>query len=304
MKKLLLITLISCMYSIQSKACVETHPDSLWITTLADSVNCELMIQVANLNMYGGNPNEFCSCGINDQISELGQLEYVVFVDATTLLPVAGFSPYELNELTGDSWEYYDTAANYDWNGFIAIVNEQGLVAGQEVILWIKLSSTSDSWWWEEFGLDCSEEEGIRSFLEYQNVSFGTDMWDPISEELSDHHLSISLLIDENNTYEHIIISPEEMEAMDQSIIDHYNSVEDFQFEGTPVIYPNPVGDEMRFGNLPQWVSTITVINLEGKKVMSFAKGERVDCSELAKGLYHVQFMGTENQYTTRILKD
>lgn len=303
MKKTLLLLILCGIFALPSKACVEQHEDSIWVSVIVDSLNCELMIQVANLQMMGGEPNEFCSCGINGSIDELGQLEYVVFVDATTLEPLIGFDQYELEALSGESWAEYDTESTYNWNGFISHVNEAGLVADQEVILWIKLSSTSDSWLWEEFEALCTDEEVIKDFFENFGTSIGTDMWNPEVDELSNDHLSISKLVDENNGWLHIVDYVGAIEQMDQMVEDFYNSVENYNPQLVPSLYPNPTQDLIEIRNLPLWTENISVYNSEGVLMKQYSAETEINLGELSDGLYNVVISGDDQRIVKRIIK-
>jgi hypothetical protein len=64
-----------------------------------------------------------------------------------------------------------------------------------------------------------------------------------------------------------------------------------------PVVFPNPVYDQMSLKNDTQ-VASIVILNLTGRKVLTFktAPGRKYDVADLSSGLYLVQFLNANSK--------
>lgn len=71
-------------------------------------------------------------------------------------------------------------------------------------------------------------------------------------------------------------------------------------------VYPNPVKDEFKLNLSSIYNSAktqVTVTDLTGKKVKTFAAGEAYNVSDLAKGVYILTVTDGANQFTQKLIK-
>ncbi|QTV06191.1 T9SS-dependent choice-of-anchor J family protein [Faecalibacter bovis] len=71
-------------------------------------------------------------------------------------------------------------------------------------------------------------------------------------------------------------------------------------------VYPNPVKDEFKLNLSAAYNSAktqVTVTDLTGKKVKTFAAGETYNVSDLAKGVYILTVTDGANQFTQKLIK-
>jgi hypothetical protein len=282
----LFVTLLLCTgFSQRSAACVDFHPDSIRVNILADTLNCNLIIEIANLNMFGGNPNDFCSCGITDALGNGNDILWVAFVDAETHEPIQGFDLWGFSNAAGDSWEDADPES-IDWNGFVSNVNASGIVTGQDVKLWIIMDITADSEWsWV-----CGSDESTMMEI-FGQFSFGTDEFDNEAQELADTHQDIS------NFYSAwmyvFFITPEEYQEYIESLENHYNSI----YENNPIefsLYPNPSSSTL-FLKTNRPIDHCVIRDIAGRKVLTENGNiKNLEVSHLPNGMYivHVEISG------------
>lgn len=71
-------------------------------------------------------------------------------------------------------------------------------------------------------------------------------------------------------------------------------------------VYPNPVKDEFKLNLNPAYNASqtqVTVTDLTGKKVKTFAAGEAYNVSDLSKGVYILTVTDGTNQFTQKLIK-
>jgi len=297
MNKTLLFTLSLCLSILtikQAKACVDFHPDSVVINILADTADCNFIIEVSNLNMFGGNPNDFCSCGITNFIPQGVSIEWVAFVDAETQQPVEGFDLWDLSGLAGDSWEDAD-ANSIDWSGFVSGVNDAGIVSGQDVNLWIildmDLSGTEYEWL-------CDSDPG--SILEFfGQFSFGTDEWDDEGESLANSHQDITNFWD---TYLGVNLIDHDTYLSYITILEnHFNSVEELDAKAISV-YPNPSSEIITISAIDKDTSLI-LRDLPGNQVgIKFTDYNQIDLSGLPEAIYILEIQKRNTKISKRVI--
>lgn len=177
LKLLLLSAGIFFCLSQPAKACVDYHT-TVFITCHYDTVNfTDIAITVSNLRLFGGNPNDFCSCGITNYTDVFTNIHYVAFVDSGTTNPVTGFDVWNADANSTNAWE--SVLATGDWSGFVSGVNGNGLQSGSPVELIIRASLPA----------------GYYFSLLDSNVyatQLGTDEWDNTNQTLANSHQSIT----------------------------------------------------------------------------------------------------------------
>ena len=295
MKALLtcIIALFLCVgITERSSACVDFHPDSIVVNILADTLNCNIIIEIANLNMFGGNPNDFCSCGITDALGNGNDILWVAFVDAVTQEPVEGFDLWDYADAAGDSWEDADPGA-IDWNGFVSNVNSAGIVAGQDVNLWIIMDIPDESEWsWV-----CGSDEGTVMEV-FGQFSFGTDEWDNDAQGLADTHQDISSFWE--GWMNIFFITPEVFQEHIDILENHYNSVNENELIEFS-LYPNPSSSLLSLQtNRP--VDHCVIRDMVGREIL-MEKGnvKDLDVSHLPNGMYLVQVAINDKLLTEKI---
>jgi hypothetical protein len=121
----------------QAKACVDYHNDSVYVIVHYDSTNfTDVSLTLTNLRLFGGNPNQFCSCGITTFTNTFSNILYVAFVDSGTTNALAGFDVWDASANATNSWN--NVIATGNWSGFVSMVNANGLPAGAPVELIIR----------------------------------------------------------------------------------------------------------------------------------------------------------------------
>ena len=262
--KLLALLLIGPLFLAQpAKACVDYHT-TVFITCHYDTTNfTDIAITVSNLRIFGGNPNDFCSCGITNYTNMFSQIQYVAFVDSGTTNPLAGFDVWTPNSNASNAWE--SVLATGNWNGFVSGVNQNGLVVNAPVELIIRASLPP----------------GYTYSVLDSNITvtqLGTDEWSNTNQNLVNSHQSITgfwtggapTLIAEqgNSTY---------FQDLDNAILLNVdNAVERAYLEVGPV----PARDELRVKlNQPHlFLEDAAVYNTAGQLI------DRVPLTELRSG--------------------
>ncbi len=288
--------ILALVLSQKSFACVDYHPDSIRVIVSGDSSTCRLEIKVTNLNMFGGSPNEFCSCGIIGAY-DLGpdspfHIDYIVFVDSITQAPLEGFDPFNFLPAATSSWEDIE-AADFNWSGFVSLVNQSGITAGMDVELVIR------GHYEHEF---CSEEVFYISQGEFGfpfGGGFGTDAWDVENNQLMNGHLDVTYFDDilESDDYELVLVDSEYWTALDNLVLSVSTPVMT-EFE----LYPNP---STQIVNIDCPVQTnVSIYDQMGVLVYDkMIKGKfQIDISQWAKGAYFVNAQHSNNRFATKLI--
>jgi hypothetical protein len=164
-------------FSQPVRACVDYHT-TVFVTCHYDTTNwTDIAITVSNLRLFGGNPNDFCSCAITNYTNLFTTIQYVAFVDSGTTNPVPGFAPWSGSTNASNAWE--SVLATGDWSGFVSGVNGNGLTATNPVELIIRASLPP----------------GYNFSLLDSNLTvtqFGTDEWSDTNQNLTASHQSIT----------------------------------------------------------------------------------------------------------------
>jgi len=297
MKKILILSILLFGLSATSWACIDPNPDSVIVNMSVDTVNCELLVEVTNLRIMGGDPNQFCSCAVNDVIYGFGDITYFVFVDSITNQPLIGFDQFELNNLSSGEWDLADPSFN--WNGFVSDINASGLLSGQSVSLWIKVdlyeTVTINGFTFNP----CDEPYNISEFV--FEGALGTDEWDPVNNVLADDHQSIAYFY--NNEFYFELVEDGFMDYYDDIVEGFYSGIE----KNDPVVinvYPNPVSERLWIDHNFLDIEEVRIINSMGQVVFSAkVQTAEIDMKNYPPGIYHVRFDGLKQDYMTRIVK-
>ncbi|MEM0998487.1 MAG: T9SS type A sorting domain-containing protein [Bacteroidota bacterium] len=159
------------------RACLDYHTTVFITCHYDDPTFNEIAITVSNLRLFGGNPNDFCSCGITNYTNLFNQIQYIAFVDSGTTNPLAGFDVWTPDANSTNAWE--SVLATGDWNGFVSSVNGNGLPANTKVELIIRASLPPGY---------------TYSILDSNVVAtqLGTDEWDNTNQNLANTHQSVT----------------------------------------------------------------------------------------------------------------
>lgn len=260
--------------SNHSKACVDTHPDSVQVWILADTL-CNIEIQLRNLQLFGGNPNEFCSCGVTGFFDVGIQIDYVGFADVETEDPIEGFNSWDYAAAAGTSWEDADPLA-FDWSGYVSNVNASGLFAGQDVYMVIRGVDTNGN---------CVGQNSWPEVL--SQSAFGTDEWDDANQELADSHQSITYFFDlpwENFTQE--MVDYTYFESLDAVWLGTSEITPQPEFRA----YPVPSHTQLTFQASAK-IDLIEMRTVTGKiafRTRPLSLSSVVDVSDFPQGIYLV----------------
>ncbi|MDZ4822957.1 MAG: T9SS type A sorting domain-containing protein [Flavobacteriales bacterium] len=283
--------------SLNSTSCVDYHPDSVRVIISGDS-SCNLEIRITNLQMFGGNPNQFCSCGVISSY-DLGPdkpffIDYVVFVDSITNVPVAGFDAFNFLPASSTSWESVD-AQSFDWSGFVALVNSSGIVAGQGVDLVIRGHYEHQ---------DCEYDMVLILYGEISILDgggFGTDEWSDAQDELALSHNDITYFDDvvEFEDIEYNNVTPDYFEFLDNLLL---NQTELNEIE--VLVYPNPTNDKL-WVQLPS-SSLVEILDTQGRVMLTHwvQQNAVINISELPTGLYIFQQRNQESSFRIKFIKE
>jgi hypothetical protein len=275
----------------ETSACVEYHPDTVYVQVVCDSL-CNIEIRVLNLQLGGGNPNQFCSCGISEALGTGIELEYIAFLDSLTGLPIEGFDPWSLVSAAGDSWADVDPNT-FDWSGFVSDVNSSGLLLGQSVILSIRGNNTTGY-------CDVSDPGLFQEF--FYGLGFGTDEWDDDNNELAESHNDITMFYDipqENITG--LYTTPDYFTALDQLLVGVKSDYEIAEVS----LYPLPAENELNIV-LPRGSANFTVHSLTGAIVdqaFNQASKTTLDVSGYPTGLYFIRVENEDSVITQKFVK-
>lgn len=303
MRKILFFIFLFTGISFQTEACVDPHPDSLVFNFNIDTVNCDVLIEISNLQIMGGTSNQFCSCGVNNRISGLGDIVYLVFVDSLTLEPVVGFDQFALNEFASDEWDL--AAGDFDWNGFVSDVNTAGLLADQPVNLWIRIDLYDTVVIGEIEFNPCTVGSDFFLFeILGSGTGFGTDEWNNDDDVLEEDHQSITIF-----NFNQIILT-----IVEDGFCDFYDDIVETYYSTLSInssdkidafkIYPNPTNGVLYLNGVPDDVNDGLVYNALGEIVFHFdIEMTEIDISHLPQGIYHLTATGVEEKYNRTIIK-
>jgi len=248
--------------------------------------------------MFGGNPNQFCSCGVISSY-DLGPdkpffIDYVVFVDSITNVPVAGFDAFNFLPASSTSWESVD-AQSFDWSGFVALVNSSGIVAGQGVDLVIRGHYEHQ---------DCEYDMVLILYGEISILDgggFGTDEWSDAQDELALSHNDITYFDDvvEFEDIEYNNVTPDYFEFLDNLLL---NQTELNEIE--VLVYPNPTNDKL-WVQLPS-SSLVEILDTQGRVMLTHwvQQNAVINISELPTGLYIFQQRNQESSFRIKFIKE
>lgn len=177
LRLLALSTFAFLAFSQPVRACLDYHT-TVFVTCHYDTTNwTDIAITVSNLRLFGGNPNDFCSCAITNYTDLFTNLQYVAFVDSGTTNPVPGFASWSSSSNASNAWE--SVLATGDWSGFVSGVNGNGLTATNPVELIIRASLPP----------------GYTYTVLDSNIyatQLGTDEWSDTNQNLTGSHQSIT----------------------------------------------------------------------------------------------------------------
>ncbi len=286
MIRFLLLASLVLGLSSNSIACI-TPPDSVITTIMVDTANCELFIEVTNLRLMGGTPNEFCSCGINGLLSALGDVSYVVFVDSVTNEPILGFDQFAFNQFASSAWD--DAASGPDWNGFVSDVNSAGLLDQQAVKLWIKFD-VYDTVIIDGFEADfCEDPYSFEEF--FYSAAYGTDEWDDSNNSLSGSHQSIIFIYNYPTTF--IIVEEGFFIPFDDIVSSFYTGIS--ELDNTEfTLYPNPAYNVVHLQYPKAYpLGSVNIYSIAGELVSTteIIEDNAVDVSNLEQGTYMIEFV-------------
>jgi len=158
-------------------------------------------------------------------------------------------------------------------------VNSAGIVAGQDVNLWIVLDidDTNDEWNWL-----CNSDEG-SIWETFGQFSFGTDEWDNDAGQLADTHQDITNFYDGYMTV--TLIGNAEYQEYIDILESFYNGISELNSVEIS-IYPNPASDMIQITSNSR-IRSIVLMDLLGKELpLSFISKNQIDVSSLSEGIY------------------
>ena len=270
----------------KSKACVDYHT-TVFVTCHYDTTNfTDIAITVSNLRLFGGNQNDFCSCGITNYTNIFTNIQYVAFVDSGTTNPVAGFDVWNANANASNAWE--SVLATGDWQGFVTGVNGNGLTPTAPVELIIRASLP--------LGYTFSI---LDSNLTVSQI--GTDEWSDTQQNLTASHQSISGFWS-GTSYVAEQLGSTYFTDLDNSIlVGNKPAMETAGFD----LYPNPAIDQINllvhdYHVLQPQIELLTATGQRLDFQPSFQGNlMNLDISDLPAGIYFVR-MNTEIGLSTK----
>lgn len=298
LKVLVLCLLLLPCFQTPAKACVDHHPTTgIQTRILFDSTNFQnLIIVISNLNLAGGQPNQFCSCGLNGPYTggnSFGTIQYVAFVDSGTTNPVQGFDTWSADAMATSAWD--NVLQNGQWNGFLADVNQSGLIAGQPVEIYIKVQLQLPFW----FGGSLLDSVANAT-------SLGTDEWSASGDSLVASHQSVSG-ITSGGPATHVALTPGStfIDDLDSMLV----SVRERQEALSFVLYPVPATDRLFVKLVHPGVTTwyrYEVFEATGKMVTSSGMSGpsraqfALDVTALDAGMYFIRMHSDQGVQTKR----
>lgn len=266
-------SLFVVIQSFESHACVEPAPTVI-VTCHYDSITfTDIALKVSNFNLFGGSPNEWCSCAITNYTNVFSNITYVAFVDSGTTVPVAGFLPWNGNAAAGVAW---NSVLAGNWNGFVAEVAASGLLAGTPIELIVRASLPLG---YTYIVLDSS----------IALSSIGTDQWIDTGDSLGNMHQSIvSVTSGGTITFDN---QPQSFfTALDASILNVGIFEQHAPLVGLAVL-PNPSDGRFKVMAESDAFDRIDIYDLIGNQIASIAKSSEYDLSEFPDGLYLIRLV-------------
>ena len=246
--------------------------------------------------MFGGSPNEFCSCGIIGAY-DFGPdspfyIDYIVFVDSITQAPLEGFDPFNYLPSATNSWEDIE-AADFNWSGFVSLVNQSGIAAGIAVELVIR------GHYEHEFCVSDVYYATLGEFNFPFGGGFGTDAWDSENDQLMNGHLDVTYFNDilQPEDYELQLVDADYWTELDEMVLSVHNpGALNFQ------LYPNPANQLIKMDCPVE--TTVAIYNQMGVLIFNEIVSGRLqlDVSQWAKGAYYVHADSAGNSYSTKLI--
>ncbi|NND76925.1 MAG: T9SS type A sorting domain-containing protein [Flavobacteriales bacterium] len=273
----------------KANACVD-HATTVTVTCHYDTTNfTDIALTVSNLRLFGGNPNEFCSCAVTSWTDIFTDISYVAFVDSGTTIPVPGFDPYVADANATSAWE--SVLATGGWSGFVSEVNGNGLTANAPVELIIRAS------------LPPGYTYSIL-YSSFEENYLGTDEWDNTSQDLANSHQNLLFLdiptfivVNDGSTY---------FTDLDNAIL---TNVEMLGAEKIK-IYPVPATNEIRIQLNQAEIENLSIYSISGQLINShdltaFRDEEyTLDIREYSSGIYHVLLRSSSGIVTEKFMKE
>lgn len=286
------LMLFGISLSQQSRACVD---QAAWVrvTCHYDTVNWEdVAVTVSNLNLAGGAPNQFCSCAINGVTSIWSDIQYVAFVDSGTTNPVAGFDVWTPDANASNAWS--NVVQFGTWDGFVANVNQNGLLNGVPVELIIRAKLP--------MGFTFSV---LDSSLSSSQV--GTDEWDANGDSLANSHQQVNWLTSGGApTYMPEGAQSTYFDDLDNALM---TSLEEQLQPALLEIFPVPVVDKLyvKLADPSLFIEGLELYSVNGQQMMEIEhlnQGPAVlDMSGYVPGVYFLRVRTDEGMVTKKVIK-
>jgi Secretion system C-terminal sorting domain len=276
----------------QSKACVDYHNDSVYVIVHYDSTNfTDVTLTLTNLRLFGGNPNQFCSCGITSYTNVFSNILYVAFVDSGTTNPVQGFDVWDASANAANAWN--NVVATGNWSGFVSMVNANGLAANAPVELLIRARLPVGA----TFYL-------MDSAIYYTQM--GTDEWFDGSQTLGNTHQSVSGI---DGPFDYRPEAPGSTYFSDLDAIFLTGRTAPQQRDGIDV-FPVPAQDKVYVAlrDPGSTLDRIEVYDAIGRIVFqqnaSESRQSELNFAGLPTGMYFLQLHSDKGVLTKRIVKE
>lgn len=277
----------------ETKACVDYHNDSVFVIVHYDSTfspNTDVSITLSNLQLFGGSPNQFCSCGVNSITNIFSDILYVAFVDSGTTNPVAGFDVWDASANASNAWA--GVVASGNWSGFVAQVNGNGLTPGGKVELLIRARLP--------VGYTFAFMDTTLTVMK-----MGTDEWFDSQQTLGNTHQSVSgveygfqyISEGQNSTY---------FADLDAAYLTGRKDPESLL--GLQ-LFPVPAMDKVyvRLNNPSNAIKELQLLDAAGRVLQSHSglsgQQTQLDLADLPNGLYFIKVSSALGTETKRILK-
>ncbi|MEM7037928.1 MAG: T9SS type A sorting domain-containing protein [Bacteroidota bacterium] len=282
-----IVSILSLFLTQNTKACVDYHLNVRFICHYDDPNYQNISLTVTNLQLAGGSPNEFCSCGITGYTSMWSNIQYVAFVDSGTTNTIPGFDVWTPDANANNAWDNVLSTGN--WNAFVQDVNTT-LAPGTPVELIIRASLPP--------GYTFSVIDSSIS-----NTAVGTDEWDNTNQTLANSHQSITWGWSQQTTYFAEGAGSTYFSDLDAALLVSVADQLKPQFD----LYPVPAVDQLyvKLGNVELQLRSAKVFSATGQLVaelnaQDFESGlARLDLSAYPQGIYFLR-LDTENGTETK----
>lgn len=289
---LALSTFAFLAFSQPVRACLDYHT-TVFVTCHYDTTTwTDIAITVSNLRLFGGNPNDFCSCAITNYTDIFTNVNYVAFVDSGTTNPVPGFASWTGSTSASNAWE--SVLATGDWSGYVSGVNSNGLTAANPVELIIRASLPPGY----SFSI-------LDSNLTVSQL--GTDEWSDTNQNLTGSHQSITGFWTGGQPTYVAENGPAYFNALDNSILlGVKNQVKASFVEVGPV----PATDHLyvKMPNPALQLESAQIFNAAGQMVgdiplQAFTSGEaRLDLNAYPDGIYFLHIRTAQGVQTKKFV--